>query len=81
MHFEQVTPLQRHVPVEQLQGAAQLVLQHVPLTQLPLVHWLLPPQALPFATLGTHEPLWHHAVETQSPLTVHEVLQLLVPQT
>ena len=34
------------------QAAPQAVLQHTPSMQLPLTHWLLPPQATPLASLG-----------------------------
>ena len=64
--------------------AGQLALpQQAPSTQLPLMHWLPPVHAAPFAfnaQLLVAVP-WQVNGGTQSPSVVHEVLQLAVPQT
>jgi hypothetical protein len=68
------------VPVAQLFGAAQLVWQHTPPMQWPLVHWLLPPQDPPSAILATHLLAWHHAVEAHCVSLVQLVRQAVEPQ-
>ena len=57
-----------HCPVHAL-------VQHTPSTQLPERHCRPSVQVAPAVTRGTHEPLEHHEVATQSASAVHMVLQ------
>jgi hypothetical protein len=80
-----------HVPRLALESHAshcpvQVVLQHTPSTQYPLVHWPGALQEPPFASCAVHTPAEHHAPCTQSPSTVQlpwqvVPLQPLAPQT
>ena len=57
------------------------VSQQMPDAQLPLVHALLPVQVSPLIFFATHAPpAQKNDPLAQSPSTVHDVLQVVVPQ-
>lgn len=72
-------PLQEHVPVAHVFGAAHAVWQHTLSMQWPFAHWLLPLQALPSVILARQVPESHQYPLAQSPLPPQLVLHVAGP--